>query len=178
MTLVDGMVNIHYTDQAELRQNLVSCINQELLGLVKAGCTHIQIDEPVLMRYPENALSFGLDDLDKCLEGIPDTVTKTVHLCCGYPDKLDTDEYLKAPKTNYNLLAPKIDSLCFDQVSIEDAEAKNDLSLLSLFKNTQVILGVVTIARTRVETEEEIMERVTKALQYIPKSRLVLAPDC
>ena len=63
-------------DQAELRQDLVSCINQELLGLVKAGCTHIQIDEPVLMRYPENALSYGLENLDKCLEGIPDTVTK------------------------------------------------------------------------------------------------------
>ena len=59
-------------------------------------------------------------------------------MCCGYPDKLDTDEYLKAPKTNYNLLAPKIDSLRFDEVSIEDAEAKNDLSLLALFKNTKV----------------------------------------
>lgn len=63
---------------------------------------------------------------------------KAVHLCCGYPDKLDTDEYLKAPKTNYNLLAPKIDSLGFDEVSIENAEANNDLSLLALFKKTKV----------------------------------------
>ena len=61
-----------------------------------------------------------------------------MHLCCGYPDRLDTDEYLKAPKTNYNLLAPKLDSLGFDEVSIEDAEANNDLSLLALFKNTKV----------------------------------------
>ena len=60
-------------------------------------------------------------------------------MCCGYPDKLDTDEYLKAPKTNYNLLAPKIDSLGFDEVSIEDAECKNDLSLLALFKNPKVL---------------------------------------
>ena len=65
--------------------------------------------------------------------------TQAVHLCCGYPDKLDTDEYLKAPKTNYNLLAPKLDSLGFDEVSIEDAEAMNDLSLLALFKNTKVV---------------------------------------
>ena len=62
-----------------------------------------------------------------------------MHLCCGYPDRLDTDEYLKAPKTNYNLLAPKLDSLGFDEVSIEDAEAMNDLSLLALFKNTKVV---------------------------------------
>ena len=66
------------------------------------------------------------------------TIFKAVHLCCGYPDKLDTDEYLKAPKTNYNLLAPKIDSLGFDEVSIENAEANNDLALLALFKKTKV----------------------------------------
>ena len=66
------------------------------------------------------------------------TISKAVHLCCGYPDKLDTDEYLKAPKTNYNLLAPKIDSLGFDEVSIENAEANNDLTLLALFKKTKV----------------------------------------
>ena len=67
------------------------------------------------------------------------TVLQAVHLCCGYPDRLDTDVFPKAPKTNYNLLAPKLDSLGFDEVSIEDAEAMNDLSLLALFKNTKVV---------------------------------------
>ena len=75
--------------------------------------------------------------LDNKLSSRWKTIFKTVHLCCGYPDKLDTDEYLKAPKTNYNLLAPKIDSLGFDEVSIENAEANNDLSLLALFKKTK-----------------------------------------
>ena len=103
--------------------------------------------------------------------GIKYFLFKAVHLCCGYPDKLDTDEYLKAPKTNYNLLAPKIDSLGFDEVSIEDAEATNDLSLLALFKNTkvtrilylseynccvEVIMGTVAVARTRVETKARL----------------------
>jgi len=178
MTLVDGMVNMHYTDEAELHQDLVTCINQELLELVKAGCQHIQIDEPVMMRYPDKALEYGLDNLAKCLVGIPQNVTKAVHLCCGYPDKLDTDEYLKAPKTNYNLLAPKIDSLGFDEVSIENAEANNDLSLLELFKNTKVILGSVTVARSKVESEEEVKERISEALKHIRPERLILAPDC
>merc|ERR1712157_470171 len=88
----------------------------------------------------------------------------------------DTDEYLKAPKTNYNLLAPKIDSLGFDEVSIENAEANNDLSLLSLFKKTKVILGCVTVARTKIETKEEIKDKVTEALKFISPDRLILAP--
>ena len=38
------------------------------------------------------------------------------------------------------------------QVSIEDAEAKNDLdALLPNFKNMTVILGAITIARSKIE---------------------------
>jgi 5-methyltetrahydropteroyltriglutamate--homocysteine methyltransferase len=138
MTIFDGIVNMHYKDIDELHKDLVKCLNEEILALAGHGCKYIQIDEPVMMRYPDAALKYGLDNLARCFQGLPEDVTKVIHLCCGYPDKLDTDEYPKAPKTNYNLLAPKIDSLGFDEVSIEDAEARNDLSLLSLFKKTKV----------------------------------------
>merc|ERR1719219_51749 len=167
MTLMDGMVNLFYESEEELAAALVSCINQEGVELARAGCQYIQLDEPVMMRYTDKALAFGLDNLAKCFAGLPGDVTKVIHLCCGYPDKLDTDEYLKAPKTNYNLLAPKIDSLGFDEVSIEDAEAKNDLSLLELFKKTKVILGSVTVARSKAETVEEVKERIIEALKFI-----------
>merc|ERR1719369_1910623 len=130
------------------------------------------------MRYPEAALKYGLDNLEKCFQELPENVTKVIHLCCGYPDKLDTDEYPKAPKTNYNLLAPKIDSLGFDEASIEDAEAQNDLSLLSLFKNTKIIFGSVTVARSKVENKDDVRGRVSEALKYISADRLILAPDC
>merc|ERR1719213_1256474 len=126
------------------------------------------------MRYPDKALAFGLDNLAKCFAGLPDGVGKGIHLCCGYPDKLDTDEYLKAPKTNYNLLAPKIDSLGFDEVSIENAEADNDLSLLSLFQKTKVILGCVAVARSRVERKDDVQARVNEALKFITPDRLIL----
>eukprot|EP00092_Neocalanus_flemingeri_P014367 GFUD01015498.1.p1 GENE.GFUD01015498.1~~GFUD01015498.1.p1 ORF type:complete len:363 (+),score=97.23 GFUD01015498.1:148-1236(+) len=178
MTICDGTVNVHYKDVDELHKDLVKCINEEILALAESGCKYIQIDEPVMMRYPDAALKYGLDNLARCFEGLPADVTKVIHLCCGYPDKLDTDEYPKAPKTNYNILAPKIDSLGFHEVSIEDAEAKNDLSLLSLFKKTKVILGAVTVARSKIETKDDIRARVSEALKYIPSDRLILAPDC
>ena len=76
MTLMDGMVNIFYQDETELAADLVSCINQEVLELARVGCKHIQIDEPVMMRYPDKALAFGLDNLAKCFAGLPGDVTK------------------------------------------------------------------------------------------------------
>ena len=63
-------------------------------------------------------------------------------------------------------------------VSLEDAHRHNDLLLFDKFKKTTIILGVVTIANSRVETVDEIKERVTSVLRHIPAERLVLAPDC
>ena len=67
----------------------------------------------------------------------------------------------------------------FDAVSIEDAHRYNDFSkLLPLFKKTSVILGVIKIASSKVETVDEIQKRVQEALKYLPPERLILAPDC
>jgi len=178
MTILDGVKNMYYKTNRELEDDLAKAINKEILALVDHGCKVVQLDEPVLMRYPERALEYGIDNITKCFENVPAEITKIVHLCCGYPDKVDTDDYPKAPKENYRMLADKLDNAGFDQISIEDAEAQNDLSLLSLFKKSKIILGAVKIARTKVETVEEIQDRIKNALKFIPKDRLILAPDC
>jgi 5-methyltetrahydropteroyltriglutamate--homocysteine methyltransferase len=57
--------------------------------------------------------------LDICFEGI--NVYKTLHCCCGYPDKLEDTEYLKADPSSYIKMAPVLDNSCIDAVSLEDA---------------------------------------------------------
>jgi methionine synthase II (cobalamin-independent) len=49
---------------------------------------------------------------------------------------------------------------------------------LESFETTKVILGVVVIARSRVETVEEIQGRLGQALEHINKAHLIAAPDC
>ena len=85
---------------------------------------------------------------------------------------------LKAPLSAYSLMAPALDAAAVDAVSIEDAHRHNDLSLIELFKNTIVILGVIGIAQTRIETIDEIESRLREALSHIEKERLIAAPDC
>ena len=41
-----------------------------------------------------------------------------------------------------------------------------------------MIFGVIAIARSRVETVDEIRERLQTALQHIDAERLIAAPDC
>ena len=41
-----------------------------------------------------------------------------------------------------------------------------------------IIFGAIAIARSRVETIDEVVERLKEALKHIDRERLVVAPDC
>ena len=120
----------------------------------------------------------GVEHLVQCFDGVPEHVTRLVHICCGYPSFLDEQDYHKADPQAYFDLADALDAAPIDQVSIEDAHRPNDLSLLERFSRTTVILGVIAVARSRVETVDEIQSRLLSALNHIDRNRLIAAPDC
>jgi len=179
MTIIDTTVDAHYHDERALGADLAAALNAQIHELVAAGCSHIQIDEPVMARKPVLSLDHGIAQLSRCFDGVPPTVTRAVHCCCGYPRQLDDSDYPKADRRTYLQLAPALDAAPIHQVSIEDAHRHNDLAaLLPLFAETTVILGVVAIAQSRIETAGEIAARLRVAREYLPKDRLVAAPDC
>jgi 5-methyltetrahydropteroyltriglutamate--homocysteine methyltransferase len=52
------------------------------------------------------------------------------------------------------------------------------LVLLERFRTTKAILGVIGIARTRIEPVDEISARLAQALEHIDAERLIAGPDC
>jgi len=178
LTVADTTFDTHYNDDKQLCRDWAEALNREIRGLAEAGCRYIQIDEPIFARKPKEALDYGVECLDRCWHGVPSDITKVMHMCCGYPNFLDQTDYHKADPQAYFDLARAIDDTATDMVSIEDAHRHNDLSLLDSFENTTVILGVVAIARSRVETVEEVRARLQAAMDYLPAERLVAAPDC
>ena len=178
LTIADTLVDEHYGEPAALGAALAEALNFEVLALAEAGCRHIQIDEPVFARYPRAALGFGVDHLERCFHGLPAAVTRSVHICCGYPERLDQEDYLKAAPETYFDFSAALDDAAIDAISIEDAHRPNDLALLERFSKTTVILGVVAIAVSRVEAVEAIAGRLRQALEHIDAARLWAAPDC
>lgn len=178
LTIADTLADEHYGDAAERGAALAEALNVEVRALAEAGCRHIQIDEPVFARYPREALAFGVAHLERCFHGVPAGVTRTVHICCGYPEHLDQDDYVKAAPESYFELAEALEDAAIDAVSIEDAHRPNDLTLLERFARTTVILGAVAVAVSRVEPVEEIAARLKAALAHIDAARLWAAPDC
>ena len=178
LTVADTVVDEFYGNLKDFGKAIAEALNQEVLSLANAGCSYIQIDEPLFARYPERALEFGVENLERAFQNCPEGITRTAHMCCGYPDVIDAENYPKAPSESYFQIADAMDASTVMDISLEDAHRYNDLSLLERFKSTTVILGVVTIAKSRVESVEEIRKRLLDALKHIDANRLIAAPDC
>ena len=178
LTIADSIANNFYEDPKKLGADLAEALNKEVRALADAGCIYIQVDEPVFARKPNEALSYGFEDLERTFYGLPSAVTRVVHMCCGYPNSLDSEGYKKADKDSYFQIANAIEDSSIKEVSIEDAHRHNELSLLEKFSTTKVILGVVEIARSRLESIAEVRDRLSTALEHIDKERLIVAPDC
>jgi 5-methyltetrahydropteroyltriglutamate--homocysteine methyltransferase len=178
MTIADTSADAFYHDPRRLGADLADALNPEVLALAEAGCLHIQIDEPLFARKPREALAYGFDHLARAFAGCPDTVTRTVHMCCGYPDRLDHPDYPKADRNAYLEIADAIEASVIDAVSLEDSHRHNDDALFGRFRETRLIVGFVAIARSRVEDVGEIRGRMREVLKHVEEDRLLAAPDC
>jgi 5-methyltetrahydropteroyltriglutamate--homocysteine methyltransferase len=179
LTIGEHVADDYYREDARTRgAALADALNVEIRRLADAGCPAIQIDEPAFARRVEDALAFGAEHLERCFHRVPPWTERVVHICCGYPDRLDAEDHPKAPNAAYFELAGVLDEVGVDAVAIEDAHRPNDLALLEHFARKKVILGVIDIASSRIEEVEEVRDRLRAAQGHIDAHRLLAAPDC
>ena len=92
-------------------------------------------------------------------------------MCFGYAFTV------KDKPSGYSFLA-ELDRCAADQVSIEAAQPRLDLSVLARLPSKTIVLGVLDLDAPEPESPEVVAGRVREALEHVPASRLVLAPDC
>eukprot|EP01084_Bolivina_argentea_P253606 426083_1 len=189
MTIMDSTYNEYYNNnKEELLFDLSDCINKYILYLTNnTDLKFIQIDEPVFTRKPEMAKDIGFKAMKKCLENVPKYVYKSVHICCGYFDEVDT-KYEKADNHSYvKLVQYGMDSFLYDEcgingITIEDAHSRVPMKFFKLINKLDIILGVVKVCETRVisNSTNEIVDRVHDIIKFgkIKPKKLLLAPDC
>jgi 5-methyltetrahydropteroyltriglutamate--homocysteine methyltransferase len=78
----------------------------------------------------------------------------------------------------YPFLEPLAD-VNVQQVSLESAQQKVDLSALKSLPDKMLIVGVIDLSdESPVEEVDTVVARIKNALQFVDADRLILAPDC
>lgn len=136
VTVVDTTYDEAYGDEAALAMDIAEALNEELLELQAAGCGFIQIDEPAMTRYHEKTAAYGMQALDRCLQGI--TVPTIVHLCYGYPGTGGLQHEYEYPELLEMLMETSIGGF-----SLEFARSGYDPSILRACEDRLVVYGCV-----------------------------------
>ena len=168
-TMSQQAQNDFYASRAEAALDYAAAVNEEIRDLFAAGADVVQLDEPYMQARPDEAREYGVDALNKALEGIEGTTC--VHICFGYAALIH-----ERPE-GYSFL-PELAKTCCSQVSIETGQSGLDCEVLETLPDKQVLLGVIDLSTEDVESVETIKARVRRALDHVDAERILLAPDC
>jgi 5-methyltetrahydropteroyltriglutamate--homocysteine methyltransferase len=169
-TMAQQAKNEFYKDADEMVMDFAVAVNAEVRDLEAAGADVIQLDDPWLRNDPDAAKRIAVKALDRALAGL--SVPTVVHLCFGYAAVVHGQK-----PTGYSFL-PQLADCVAQQISIEAAQPKLDLGILSELAGKTIMLGVIDLKDQAVETPEEVATRIRAALKHVAAERLVPAPDC
>jgi 5-methyltetrahydropteroyltriglutamate--homocysteine methyltransferase len=168
-TMTQQAQNDYYADERSLALAYAEAVNGELRDLKAAGADVVQIDEPYLQARPEPAREYAVEAINRALDGIEGETV--VHTCFGYA------HIVKSRLTGYPFLRELNDCLA-THVSLEAAQPDLDADVLHDVADKTIILGVLDLGSSEVETPALVADRIRKALRVVGPERLVVAPDC
>ncbi|HTN27890.1 MAG TPA: uroporphyrinogen decarboxylase family protein [Burkholderiales bacterium] len=168
-TMSEQAQNVYYQTGEEAALDYAVAVNEEIRDLFAAGADIVQVDEPWMQARPEKARQYGLKALNRALEGVRGTTA--VHICFGYA------AVIHQKPSGYSFL-PEFAGCTCDQVSIEAAQPKLDCAVLASLANKQIMVGCIDLSDMAIETPQAVVERIKRALPFVAKERVILAPDC
>jgi 5-methyltetrahydropteroyltriglutamate--homocysteine methyltransferase len=168
-TMTQQAQNDHYADDRSLALAYAEAVNEELRDLRAAGADLVQIDEPYLQARPEPAREYAVEAINRALEGIDGETV--LHTCFGYA------HIVKDRLTGYPFLRELRDCVA-THLSLEAAQPSLEPTVLDLVPDKTIVLGVLDLGASEVETPAAVAERIRKALTVLPPERLVVGPDC
>jgi len=158
-----------YHDEERLVMDYAAAVNEEVRDLFSAGVDVVQLDEPWMQARPEKARRYGVEAVNRALDGIEGTTA--IHICFGYA------AMVRGRPSGYSFL-PELERSAAKQISIETAQASLDCAVLDELPSKSIMLGVLDLSNPTIETPETVAQRIYRALVHVPAERLIIAPDC
>ncbi len=168
--------------------DVVDFNRREVEELVRLGCTYVQIDAPQYAALLDPALRAGYVKrgsdpeqlIDACIEmdnaviGRHPGVTFGLHICRG------NNQSKFYASGGYEPIARVLGKSHFQRFLLEyDDERSGDFEpLRAVPPDREVVLGLVTTKKPRLESVQELRRRIDAAAKLVPLERLALSPQC
>ncbi len=168
--------------------DIVDFSRREVEELIRLGCAYIQIDAPQYAALLDPKIREGYRQrgndpdkmIDACIEmdnaiidGHPG-VTFAIHICRG------NNQSKFYASGDYEPISRIFAQTHFQRFLLEydDERSGGFEPLRHMPEDRQVVLGLVTTKKSRLETVEELRRRIEEAARIVPLERLALSPQC
>jgi 5-methyltetrahydropteroyltriglutamate--homocysteine methyltransferase len=178
MTICDTVADGHYGRRADMAMAFADVLNQEARELQAAGVDVIQFDEPAFNVFMDEVNEWGIAALERAASGL--TCATAVHICYGYGIEANVKwkETLGEQWRQYEKIFPALNKSHIGQVSLEASGSKVPLSLIKHLSDKQILVGVIDVASTTIETAEQVAATIDEALKHADKSRVQACTNC
>jgi 5-methyltetrahydropteroyltriglutamate--homocysteine methyltransferase len=179
-----------YSSPFEMVEDVIGILQEMVAEAVAAGATNIQFDGIFYPGFDDGSaehlasavgitvdqlLAKGLELDAKVLDGIPDHVTTSTHICRG--NMAGARKGFLLDHVAERMFA----ELPFDRwlIEWEDPERHGDFSSLRFVQDDQiVVLGLVSTKTPVLEDEDELVRRVEESSKFISVDQLAVSPQC
>ena len=188
----NGVTEKVYDSHEELVGHMMSIQREQIDEAVAAGLKYVQLDYPLYpMLLDQQYLDiFAAMDgstfdslMDRCIaadraiiEGLPDDVTRAIHLCRGnWKSRHMVSGSLEPVAERFFTELP------YDAFFIEWEDIRREggyEALRQVPKGPIVYLGIVNTKVPEVESADSLVRKIESATQYIDVSQLAISPQC
>jgi 5-methyltetrahydropteroyltriglutamate--homocysteine methyltransferase len=179
-----------YPDLDAFYADVAAAYRDELQSLGRAGCRYVQLDDTNLaylcdekMREGARARGDDPNDLPRryaalindAIRDRPDDMAVCVHLCRGNFKSAWAAEggYEPVAEVLFNEL--EVDGYFLEY---DDARSGDFAPLRFLPKDKTVVLGLVSTKLDRMETKDELRQRIDAAAKFAPIEQFCVSPQC
>jgi 5-methyltetrahydropteroyltriglutamate--homocysteine methyltransferase len=173
----------HYKSRRERILAVAEVLHEELAELAAAGCTCIQMEEPqVHLIGPRGGVDaeltpdFFVEVFNATVRGLRAKTEIWCHTCWGNP----AQQRMFTRPQSYEPALEALNRIDCDVITFETC-ASGGMDLAAIGKRItgkKIAIGVIDHHTLQVETPEDVAELIRRALEHIPRERLVIASDC
>jgi 5-methyltetrahydropteroyltriglutamate--homocysteine methyltransferase len=179
-----------YPEIGAFWDDLTEAYNQQMRGVYELGCRYLQLDDTSLAYVNDPAQRAHIEEIggdpdhlheqyianiNRALEGKPDDLVITTHLCRG------NNQSMWAAEGGYDFVAEALfGDLNVDGYFLEfDDERSGGFEPLRFVPEGKlVVLGLVTTKRPALEDKDLLKRRIDEASKYVDLDQVCLSPQC